>query len=68
MGVEIPPPFLDLVVQVGDAVDDGHWRFLFPTVFRGARPQSSKTRRKKRAGAYIGNYRKGWKMLDLFSN
>jgi hypothetical protein len=25
MGVEIPPPFLDLVVQVGDAVDDRHW-------------------------------------------
>src|SRR5205807_8666681 len=24
MGVEIPPPFLDLVVQVGDAVDNWH--------------------------------------------
>ena len=24
MGVEIPPPLLDLVVQVGDAVDDWH--------------------------------------------
>jgi hypothetical protein len=47
--VEIPPPFLDLVVEVGDAVDDRHWRFLFPTVFLGARPQSSKAHGKKRA-------------------
>jgi hypothetical protein len=29
MGVKIPPPFLDLVLQGGDAVDDGHGRFLF---------------------------------------
>jgi hypothetical protein len=37
MGVEIPPPFLDLVVQVGDAVDDRHGRFLFRRFLDGRR-------------------------------
>jgi hypothetical protein len=46
MGVEIPPPFLDLVVQVGDAVDDRHWRFPFASVFRGLRRNVAKSGQK----------------------
>jgi hypothetical protein len=49
MGVEIPPPFLDLVVQVGDAVDDRHWRFLYFGSFSAMKGQCSKARIKKRA-------------------
>src|SRR5215469_13133960 len=51
MGMEIPPPLLDLVVQVSDAVDDRHWGVPVSECVCGTRPQCSKARTKKRAGA-----------------
>src|SRR5262249_20970118 len=50
-GMETPPPLLDLVVQVSDAVDDRHWGVPVSECVCGTRPQCSKARTKKRAGA-----------------
>jgi hypothetical protein len=54
MGMEIPPPFLNLIVQVGDAVDDRHWRFLYPVLFGNEVANVAKPAQKSaRDGLYL---------------
>ena len=54
MGMKVPPPFLDLAVQIGDAVDYRHGNVLVVRLARAVKPNLAKRPGKSAQSAYRG--------------